>query len=214
MQMNRVLVALLLAIALASGVYLYTARHAGAPVASQAEPDPASQTDASTNHFMFAERRPEFSLPDTANVVRSAAEWDGSALVVNFWATWCAPCRREMPLLNQLQERHREDGIQVLGIAMDFREDVLGYLEQSPVNYPVLIGEMEAMEAAEGFGVSLVGLPITAFTDHRGNILYVHLGELHETQASLIFEAVMKLQRGETGLDQAREAISSGLSGL
>jgi thiol-disulfide isomerase/thioredoxin len=211
MHKARLLVALILAIAMASGVYLYIAHYGDGPQSGQAGSMPAQ---ANMEPLPFAEQRPDFTLADTANIMRSAKEWDGKALVVNFWATWCAPCRREMPLLSALQERHATSDIQVLGVAMDFREDVLGYLAQAPVNYPVLIGELEAMEAAEGFGVSLVGLPITAFTDHQGNVLYVHLGELHESQAELIFDQVLKLRRGETQLDQARRSIASGLSRL
>ena len=93
--------------------------------------------------------RPEFSLADTAGVMRSITEWDGKAMVVNFWATWCAPCRREMPLLKALQAEYTDADIQIIGIAVDLREDVLGYLEQAPVNYPVMIGDQDAIDAAD-----------------------------------------------------------------
>jgi len=212
--MHKPLVAIVLGLALLSGLGLFTlTRQQDQSPAPAAVPSPADAVGVDAT-LGYAPRRPDFVLADTEGQPRSASEWDGHALVVNFWATWCAPCRREMPLLNALQSEYAAQGIQVLGVAMDFREDVLAYLEESPVNYPVMIGEMEAIEAAEGFGIQLLGLPVTAFTDHAGNVVHVHLGELHREQAALIFDAVLKLRQGEADLERTRAAITHGLAGL
>lgn len=213
--MHKPLVAIVLGLALLAGLGLYVFSQQPAEPEAPAAAAPAPASDAAGDPALpYAPRRPDFVLADTEGLPRSAAEWDGHALVVNFWATWCAPCRREMPLLNALQSEYGTQGFQVLGVAMDFREDVLAYLAESPVNYPVMIGEMEAIEAAEGFGVQLLGLPVTAFTDHAGNVVHVHLGEMHREQALLVFDAVLKLRQGEADLDGTRAAIAHGLAQL
>src|ERR1700709_1533368 len=70
---------------------------------------------------------PEFSLKNRAGELQSIHSWPGKSLIINFWATWCAPCRREIPLLIELQQQHAADAIQLVGIAVDFRDDVLKY---------------------------------------------------------------------------------------
>ncbi len=156
----------------------------------------------------MAELRPEFSLADIEGADRSIAEWDGSALVVNFWATWCAPCRREIPLLNELQAEFADADVQIIGVAVDFREDVLAYLEEVPIDYPVLIGEQEAIDAAEAFGMDFIGLPLTAFTDHLGRVIHLHLGEVHREQAEIVLAALAPLRDGSIDLESARRRIS------
>jgi thiol-disulfide isomerase/thioredoxin len=155
----------------------------------------------------MSESRPDFTLKDAAGADRSISEWDGSAMVVNFWATWCAPCRREIPLLNALQSEYRDAGVQVIGVAVDFREDVLAFLDEMPIDYPVLIGEQEAIDAAEAFGMDFIGLPLTAFTDHQGHVVHLHLGEVHREQAEIVFAAIAQLREGRIDLDSARRQI-------
>ncbi|MGH8864124.1 MAG: TlpA disulfide reductase family protein, partial [Burkholderiales bacterium] len=140
---------------------------------------------------VIPERRPEITLADRDGKPRALSEWDGKALVINFWATWCAPCRREIPMLNALASDYRGQGVEVIGIAVDFREDVLEYLQRTPIDYTVLIGEQEGLDAARAFGVEAIGLPFTAFTDSSGRIATIHVGELHRPQA----EAILKLVR-------------------
>ncbi len=154
------------------------------------------------------ELRPVFALNDSDGNERSISEWDGNALVVNFWATWCAPCRREIPLLNELQSEYADAGIQIIGVAVDFREDVLAFLQEIAVTYPVLIGEQEAIDAAEAFGMDFIGLPLTAFTDHDGKVVHLHLGEVHREQAEIVFAAVAQLRKGDIGIAAARKQIS------
>ena len=97
-------------LALMAGALLYVAR---VPVETNApEPPPATSLEVVSH--------PEFTLPDLEGSPRTFSEWSGSHRLLNFWATWCAPCRREIPLLKDFQEEHGDAGFQVLGIAVDF----------------------------------------------------------------------------------------------
>jgi thiol-disulfide isomerase/thioredoxin len=135
--------------------------------------------------------RPQFSLPDLDGRMRSISEWDGRALVVNFWATWCAPCRREIPLLMTLQQVQDPNRLQVIGVAIDDAAAVRQYASELGINYPVLVGEQEALDAAAGFGVEFVGLPFTVFTDREGRVRKVHLGELEKQEIDALVAEVL-----------------------
>jgi thiol-disulfide isomerase/thioredoxin len=151
--------------------------------------------------------RPLFALADTAGVTRSIEEWDGRALVINFWATWCPPCRREIPLLNSLRAEYAPRGFEVIGVAVDFRDDVLRYMATTPIDYPVLIGEQDGLEAVRAFGLGTLGFPFTVFTDTRGRIITIHVGELHAAEAAIILAAVTDVVAGRVTIEAARTLI-------
>lgn len=160
------------------------------------------------------EQRPDITLADRDGKPRALSEWDGKALVINFWATWCAPCRREIPMLNALASEYRKQGVEVIGIAVDFREDVLQYLQKMPIDYTVLIGEQEGLDAARAFGVETVGLPFTVFTDSKGRIATIHIGELHRPQAEVILILVREVDSGAIDMATARARIREKLADL
>ncbi|GAA5784815.1 hypothetical protein GCM10007860_17400 [Chitiniphilus shinanonensis] len=105
------------------------------------------------------------------------ATWRGTPLVVNFWATWCSPCREEIPEFVALQKKYA-GRIQFVGIAIDDAEAVRAFIKQYRVNYPSLIGEGNAMKAMQAEGNTVGGLPFTALYDAQGNKVAVHLGRL------------------------------------
>lgn len=158
--------------------------------------------------------RPLFSLADATGVTRSIAEWDGRALIINFWATWCPPCRREIPLLNSLRARYAPRGFEVIGVAVDFREDVLRYMAATPIDYPVLIGEQDGLDTVRAFGLGTLGFPFTVFTDTDGRIVTIHVGELHESQAGVILAAVADVIAGKIAIEAARTRIRADLASL
>ncbi len=167
------------------------------------DPPPAGDTPKAA----VPDIRPVFELADRDGVRRSITEWDGKALMVNFWATWCPPCRREIPLLNDLHARYAPRGFEVIGVAVDFREDVLAYMRETPIDYPVLIGEQDGLDAARAFGMETMGFPFTVFTDSKGRIVTVHVGELHPPQADVILAAVEDVEAGRLDLEAARSRI-------
>ncbi|MEM9057745.1 MAG: TlpA disulfide reductase family protein [Pseudomonadota bacterium] len=128
-------------------------------------------------------KRPAMTLNDHTGKPRSLTEWDGDLVLVNFWATWCGPCRREIPMLTALQSEFGDKGLQVVGIAIDEAEPVSDYIKEVGINYPVLVGEQAAIDAAEAYGATVTALPLTAIVGRSGEVAHVYLGELHREQA-------------------------------
>jgi len=153
--------------------------------------------------------RIDFSLPDLDGNMRMLSDWDGKARLVNFWATWCAPCRREIPLLKSAQEAHAKDNLQIVGIAVDFLEPVQIYAEETDFNYPILIGQEDAMAAAEASGLDFIGLPFTMVVAPGGELLKTHIGEIHDTHIVQILAVLAQLEAREIDLESARSALKS-----
>ena len=206
------LVAVVLAAALAGAAgYWWFATHDSAEVPAISEVAAPAVPAAPTQ---LADTVPTFQLADRAGDLRSLQDWAGKALIVNFWATWCAPCRREIPLLQQIARERAADGFEVIGIAVDFRDKVLAYADEMQIGYPILIGEQDALDAAAAFGVEAIGFPFTIFSDRQGRIVYAQMGELHEAEAQLILDEVADVNRGTRSPDEARARIESGLPAL
>lgn len=157
---------------------------------------------------------PEFTLVDREGEPRSIRSWPGKSLIVNFWATWCAPCRREIPLLKQIHEEYAEQGFQVVGIAVDFREDVLKYADEMRITYPLLIGEQDGLDAINAFGLEADGFPFTIFTDQQSRIVLTHLGEITEEESKLLLDIINRVNRGELTPQAARAVASEQLAQL
>ena len=151
--------------------------------------------------------RPDVRLADRDGRMRALSEWNGKPAIINFWATWCAPCRREIPMLNALSHDPSYAEFALIGIAIDFREDVLRYLTKTPIDYTVLIGEQDGLDAARAFGMETIGLPFTVFTDSRNRIVTVHVGELHRPEADVILSAVREIDAGQIDLKTAQARI-------
>ncbi len=151
----------------------------------------------------------DFSLPDLDGTVRQLSDWNGKGRLVNFWATWCAPCRREIPLLKRTQEAHGADDIQVIGIAVDFPEQVVAYAQEAQFNYPILVGQEDAMAAAEASGIDFIGMPFTMVIAPDGELLKTHIGEIVEAHIESILAVFQDLKSGEIDIEGARAALET-----
>lgn len=203
------------AAAVGFGVYRYGIAPQIAPVAQA--PAPATQTaaaEAAESESAMPTTLPEFSLQDRDGQMRSIRSWPGKSMIVNFWATWCAPCRREIPLLREIQQRHGPQGFQIVGVAVDFREDVLKYANEIGIDYPILIGEQDGLEAVTKFGLGSLGFPFTVFTDAQGQIVLTHLGELTRPQSEVMLDTIGKVNRGELTVAAARVVAAKQLEQL
>jgi thiol-disulfide isomerase/thioredoxin len=156
---------------------------------------------------------PELALPGLDGTSHRLSDWRGRPLVVNFWATWCEPCRREIPLLKSLRRERATDHLEIVGIAIDLRDAARKYAQDTGIDYPVLVGEQGGFEAVAAFGMDPV-LPFSAFADRAGRIVTLKVGELHRDEADLILDRMRDLEQGRLSLASAREQIASGISGL
>ena len=170
-----------------------------------AQPPPAAK---------IPERLPDFSLRDPTGKETPISAWAGKALILNFWATWCAPCRREIPLLKSLYGEWGGRNVQVVGIAVDYRDKVVAYAAEMKIPYPLLLGEQDALDIAAKLGVASPVFPFTVFTDRRGEVVTLFVGELHKPQADLILSAVQSVDEHRVGLPEARRSIAAALHAL
>jgi len=129
---------------------------------------------------LVGSKLPTFSLPDLEGKAHTGAEWQGKILLLNFWATWCPPCRKEMPGFINLQDEYRDEGFQVVGIAIDEIDAVRDFSDTLGVNYVILIGETDAIALSSKLGNHFGALPYSVLVDREGLIRMVKPGELSE----------------------------------
>lgn len=132
---------------------------------------------------VIGKQRPDFSLQDIEDKLRSVNEWNGKVLVINFWATWCPPCRKEMPAFIELQDQYGKQGLQFIGIAIDDKDKVTDFSDTYGVNYPMLLGTLEAIKLGKQYGNSFGALPYTVIVGRDGKIAYTVRGEFQKATA-------------------------------
>jgi peroxiredoxin len=150
---------------------------------------------------------PDFTLADRSGNPTKLSSLGGRPLMVNFWATWCAPCRREIPLLNKIRMQRQAQNAEIVGVAVDFREEVLKFAAKVPIDYPLLIGEEDGLAAAEAFGMGMA-FPFSVFADSQGRILTVKVGELHEDEANFAFDRIRDIDNGVLTREAAQVAVN------
>jgi len=183
------------------------------PARPPADADSVPPPEPAVPERRIPEDLPPIRLPGLDGRPRSLSDFRGRLLIVNFWATWCEPCRREIPLLQGLRRERARNGLEIVGIALDHRDDVAQYAQAHDLKYPLLIGEKGGLEAANALGMDTV-LPFSVFADRTGRIIALKVGELHADEAALILDRMIDLDQGRLGLVAAREQIASGIARL
>jgi len=140
---------------------------------------------------VVGQQRPDFSLTDLDGKLRNISEWDGKVLLVNFWATWCPPCKKEIPAFMELQDKYAQQGFQVIGVAIDDEDSVRNFAEILDMNYPVMAAEMTSMEIARRYGNRINALPFSTFVDKQGKITHTIAGEISREDTEKIIKTLL-----------------------
>ena len=118
------------------------------------------------------------TLPDAGGKAADMKQWKGRPLVLNFWATWCAPCVEEMPELTALQKELLSKNVQILGIGIDNPANISAFAGKYQIGYPLYVAGMEGSELSRQLGNQAGGLPFTVLVDASGKIKKTYLGRL------------------------------------
>lgn len=165
-NLSLILFVLIGLLALGGGYYAYQHNR------TQSTTSPAT-ADGNASTALF-----NAGFKDLAGIRQPLSRWRGKVLVVNFWATWCPPCREEIPEFVKLQSKYGAQGLQFVGIAIDETAKVQAYSDQMGINYPVLVGDLDAVALSQATGNRLGGLPYTLVLDRSGKIVATELGGL------------------------------------
>lgn len=165
-------------IALAAGVYIGM----GARIDKMPEPSISSEAIAR----LFA-----IHLNDSEGNKQDFKQWQGKTLVVNFWATWCPPCREEMPSFSRLQTKYAANGVQFVGIALDTAVNVINFSKQYPTTYPLLIADSEGTELTRQLGNSRLALPYTVVIAANNEIRLARLGRVSEQELDFLLQKAL-----------------------
>jgi thiol-disulfide isomerase/thioredoxin len=133
----------------------------------------------------------KIEFEDLSGTKQNLSQWQNKVIVLNFWATWCTPCREEIPSFVKLQTDYAAKNVQFIGIAVDEKEKVAAFIKDTPINYPVLMGGYSAMQLSKRAGNRLSGLPYTIVFDRTGKISTKHLGQLSSQKLEKILQNLL-----------------------
>jgi thiol-disulfide isomerase/thioredoxin len=138
----------------------------------------AAVTPALSADDLLGQRRPDFTLSDINGIQVSASDFEDNIWLANFWATWCAPCVEEMPMLSLLQQEYAGEGVKIVGIALDDAERAREFATGMAISYPILVGQADVVVAGRRYGNNTGMLPFSVLIDANGIIQWTHLGPL------------------------------------
>jgi peroxiredoxin len=135
--------------------------------------------------------RPVFSMQDTSDKLHNIKEWDGKVILLNFWATWCPPCRREIPAFISMYEKYHDKGFMIVGVALDTKQNAIDFVDPMGINYPILVGEQNGIALTQEYGNDLGVLPYTVIIDRKGVIRHTVRHELSLQQAEQLITPLL-----------------------
>jgi len=138
----------------------------------------AAVTPALSADDLLGQRRPDFTLSDINGIQVSASDFEDNIWLANFWATWCAPCVEEMPMLSSLQQEYAGKDVKIVGIALDDAERAREFATSMAISYPILVGQADVVIAGRRYGNNTGMLPFSVLIDAKGIIRWIHLGPL------------------------------------
>lgn len=157
----------------------------------QDNPAPPQHTSPPSPRELVGQRRPDFTLGGTTGELFSAADFDGSVVLLNFWATWCAPCRAEMPMLEEIYGEYSSQGVEIVGIAFDEVRAASEFAGELGITYPVLVGTGDVMAVGMAYGNRAGLLPYSVLIDRQGVVRQTWLGELDRSDLREHLEALL-----------------------
>ena len=131
------------------------------------------------------------ALPDLSNDTQAIKQWQGKVLILNFWAPWCPPCRAEIPGFVRLQDKFGAEGLQFVGIALDEHDKVQNFADETAINYPILLGDLAAVNLSRAAGNRLGGLPYTLVLNRRGSPVATLIGGVDEARIEGIIKPLL-----------------------
>jgi len=179
--MRQLLINFVAITAMLAGFYL-SARHFSEPVVV---------TQLAAGDVLLGSFRPDFELGSNTGGFVSPADFSGKTILLNFWATWCAPCREEMPMLMELQRMYGSDGLQVIGIALDDAQNVRDFVSTYGISYPVLVGSEDVFATSTAYGNSEGVLPYSVLIDKAGIVRWQYAGVIRADKISSLLSELL-----------------------
>ncbi len=164
---------------------------AGLFVSTQHQPRQQPQSAAPVSSDLLGSTRPDFRLSDTDGKFVGPQDFAGKTMLINFWATWCIPCREEMPMLMELQDEFGLAGLQVVGIALDDVQSVRDFIQNLGISYTVLVGEADVMDTSRAYGNLSGMLPYSVLVDRQGVIRWQFLGEIQREEITRVLADIL-----------------------
>ena len=131
------------------------------------------------------------NFSDLAGKSQQLSNWRGKVLVLNFWATWCAPCREEIPDFILADAEYRAKGVAIVGLALDEQAKVAEFAKTFGITYPLLIGGAEAYDFAARLGNKVRGIPFTAIIDREGKVVYLGVGTVRKKELDKVLTPLL-----------------------